>query len=253
MALAGWGASAAPATWPHLQSGHRPARGVRQGECWSRRLVVALPCFVALVVGHSIGRGVAGLIRRRRQAPRRPARPGWARPSAVLAAGGGHRGSRGSTARSAAGGGPPAQPQQWPPPEVQVSSAPPPSARPEGFAVKKTEQEWRRELGLDRFRILRRKGTEMPNTGEFYQFSPERGLFRCGGCGLPLFSAAAKTKSTSGWPQFEKVIHSGEIGCHVGVEADPDGQRAEIVCARCGGHLGHVAFGAGCGRTGELH
>merc|ERR1712129_62563 len=70
-----------------------------------------------------------------------------------------------------------------------------------GFEVQKSDKEWRKQLGIDGFRMLRLKATELPNTGKYNKLFPESGIFRCAGCALPLFSSAAKLQSTSGWPE----------------------------------------------------
>mmetsp|Transcript_63153 Transcript_63153/g.135606 ORF Transcript_63153/g.135606 Transcript_63153/m.135606 type:complete len:252 (+) Transcript_63153:49-804(+) len=172
----------------------------------------------------------------------------------------------GRRSRLAAGGGLldwlfPASPPQPPPPSppswpeqlqvMNVTEAPQPAREPN--KVVRSEQAWREDLGFDKYRILRRKGTEMPGTGAFHNFQPNGGFFKCSGCGLPLFSSSSKFESDCGWPVFDRVYYSEEQGCHVGVEADADGVRFEIVCKRCSGHLGHVGFQPGGSATGEIH
>lgn len=139
------------------------------------------------------------------------------------------------------------------PKEAMITKQPPTSALPSGLKVRKSDQEWLQELGAEKFRILRSKGTERRYTSAYNVFLPTKGLFRCAGCKLPLFSAKSKFESDCGWPVFDKVLYSEEEGNHVGVEADADGRRMEIVCARCGGHLGHVGFQSGGSATGEIH
>jgi peptide-methionine (R)-S-oxide reductase len=107
--------------------------------------------------------------------------------------------------------------------------------------LQKTQEEWKSELSPDIFRILRKRGTEMPHSHEYNQFYPTVGYFSCAGCDLPLYSAQSKFRSNCGWPVFDKCYHSEEIGCHVCTRPDGTGS-LEIMCPRCAGHLGHVFF-----------
>lgn len=108
--------------------------------------------------------------------------------------------------------------------------------------VKKDEAQWAKELG-SAYRILRQRGTERAGSHKYDQFMPEAGHFACAGCGLPVYSASSKFKSTCGWPVFDRCYQSEEVGCHVGTR--PDGSGAlEIYCPRCNCHLGHVFFDA---------
>lgn len=109
------------------------------------------------------------------------------------------------------------------------------------FELQKSDQEWQEQLGPELFRILRRRGTEYPGSHEYDKFHPEKGHFVCAGCELPLYSANSKFRSTCGWPVFNKCYHSNDWGSHVGTQSDGSGS-LEIVCPRCGGHLGHVFF-----------
>jgi len=109
------------------------------------------------------------------------------------------------------------------------------------FQLQKSDEEWQSELGTEKFRILRRRGTERPGSHKYDQFLPEAGHFSCAGCGLPLYSASSKFASTCGWPVFDKCYASDDLGQHV--VGQPDGSGAlEIVCTRCGSHLGHVFY-----------
>ncbi len=100
-----------------------------------------------------------------------------------------------------------------------------------------SDEEWRERLAPDRYEVLRRAGTEPAWSGEYLHVD-EDGVFRCAGCGLPLFSTDAKFDSGSGWPSFDRAIAAGTV------EERPDRShgmvRTEIVCTGCGGHLGHV-------------
>ena len=101
----------------------------------------------------------------------------------------------------------------------------------------KSEQAWRKELTPGQYRVLREKGTERAFTGA-HSDAKAHGIYRCAGCGLPLFRSDAKYDSGSGWPSFWQPIERGSVALRrdtaLGME------RTEAVCARCGGHLGHV-------------
>jgi peptide-methionine (R)-S-oxide reductase len=103
--------------------------------------------------------------------------------------------------------------------------------------VRKTDEEWRRELTPEQYKILREKGTERPWSGEHNQ-TKGPGTFRCAGCGAEVFASDAKFESGSGWPSFYQPA-SGEA---VATEDDTSFfmRRTEVLCATCGGHLGHV-------------
>ncbi|MGH2730651.1 MAG: peptide-methionine (R)-S-oxide reductase MsrB [Actinomycetota bacterium] len=110
----------------------------------------------------------------------------------------------------------------------------------------KTEDEWRKELTPEQYEVLRRKGTEAPFSGE-YVYTKDDGMYRCGACGAELFSSDAKFDSGTGWPSFTEPATTENI------ELRPDNslfmKRTEVVCKRCGSHLGHV-FPDGPGPTG---
>ena len=103
--------------------------------------------------------------------------------------------------------------------------------------VMKTDEEWRRDLTPEQYRILREKGTERPFSGEYdHVFEP--GTYHCAGCGAELFSADAKYDSGCGWPAFsaparEDVVETEE-------DTSYGMRRVEVLCASCQGHLGHV-------------
>lgn len=104
------------------------------------------------------------------------------------------------------------------------------------YSVNKSEQEWRHELTAEQFRVLRDHGTERAGTSMLND-EHRPGVFRCGGCGEPLFEASTKFESGSGWPSFFKAID----GAVATSEDDSHAmRRTEIHCAHCGGHLGHV-------------
>ena len=113
--------------------------------------------------------------------------------------------------------------------------------------VEKSEQEWQRELTPEQYDVLRRQGTEPPFTGK-YVYSKDSGTYRCAACGADLFSSDTKFESGTGWPSFYEPMDEG------GVELRSDNShgmvRTEVVCATCGGHLGHV-FDDGPNPTGQ--
>ena len=108
---------------------------------------------------------------------------------------------------------------------------------PETDKIDKTAEEWRRQLDADRFRVLREKGTEPAFTGALLDVH-DPGLFRCAGCGVALFRSDDKFESGSGWPSFTRALEEGVVEEHA--DTSHGMVRTEVVCARCGGHLGHV-------------
>ena len=105
------------------------------------------------------------------------------------------------------------------------------------YEVSKTDREWREQLSPDRYRVLRRAGTEPAWSGELLHVDGQ-GVFRCAGCRAELFDAGAKFESGTGWPSFDRARSAGTV-----IERSDRGfgvTRTEILCARCGGHLGHV-------------
>jgi peptide-methionine (R)-S-oxide reductase len=104
------------------------------------------------------------------------------------------------------------------------------------FRVSHSSAEWRRILGAQRYHVLREAGTEPPFTSPLLK-EHRRGSFICAGCALPLFNSATKFESGTGWPSFWKALP------HAVVERSDRSvmmERTEVLCARCGGHLGHV-------------
>jgi peptide-methionine (R)-S-oxide reductase len=105
------------------------------------------------------------------------------------------------------------------------------------FEVQKTEEEWREELTPEEYYVLREGGTERASSGEYYHHDAE-GTYHCAGCANPLFSSEAKFHSGSGWPSFYTPI--GEDAVRRRKDTSHGMVRTEVVCDRCGGHLGHV-------------
>ena len=103
--------------------------------------------------------------------------------------------------------------------------------------VSKTEEEWRSELTPEQYHVLREQGTERAFTGPYWD-AKEDGVYRCAACGAELFDADTKFDSGTGWPSFT------EPAVAAAVETRPDNslfmRRTEVVCKRCGGHLGHL-------------
>ncbi|HEY5813564.1 MAG TPA: peptide-methionine (R)-S-oxide reductase MsrB [Terrimicrobiaceae bacterium] len=126
------------------------------------------------------------------------------------------------------------------PEEVTVSllgpndTALPPKKVP---SVRKSNEEWLKQLGPERFRILRSQGTEQPFCGTLLD-NKKTGIYLCAGCELPLFASKAKFNSGTGWPSFFTPFASENV---LEIRDNSHGMvRTEVRCARCGGHLGHV-------------
>ena len=103
--------------------------------------------------------------------------------------------------------------------------------------IKKSEKEWKEQLTPEQFNVTRKKGTERPFTGEYYN-NKEKGIYKCVCCGIDLFSSEAKYDSGTGWPSYWKPINQENI------KEETDWslfmRRTEILCNNCGAHLGHV-------------
>jgi peptide-methionine (R)-S-oxide reductase len=103
--------------------------------------------------------------------------------------------------------------------------------------VIKTDAEWRQLLSADQYKIARKKGTERPFTGEYWN-NHESGVYRCVCCGSDLFSSETKFESGTGWPSFTSPISEGSVKN----ETDRSFfmKRTEVLCSACDAHLGHV-------------
>jgi peptide-methionine (R)-S-oxide reductase len=114
-------------------------------------------------------------------------------------------------------------------------------------SIKKSDEQWKETLTKEQFIVLRQKGTEAPFTGKYYA-NKEKGVYLCAACGQKLFTSDTKFDSGTGWPSFFKPISKEKVTR----KADNSNfmERTEVVCSRCGSHLGHV-FNDGPAPTGE--
>ena len=113
-------------------------------------------------------------------------------------------------------------------------------------SMPRTEEEWQKALTPEQYKVLREKGTEAPFSGKLLHADKD-GTYTCVACGNPLFSSDAKFESGTGWPSFDQAI----AGAVKQVVDNAHGMsRTEIICARCGSHLGHV-FDDGPTKTGK--
>jgi peptide-methionine (R)-S-oxide reductase len=116
--------------------------------------------------------------------------------------------------------------------------------------VKKSEEEWRRELTPEQYDVVRRKGTEAPFSSELNDVK-DPGTFVCVACGQPLFSAEHKFDSGTGWPSFDRPADDEAV------EKEADNsflmRRTEVLCSRCDAHLGHVFDDGPADTTGQRY
>ncbi|AKP25096.1 peptide methionine sulfoxide reductase [Leptospira interrogans serovar Manilae] len=105
------------------------------------------------------------------------------------------------------------------------------------YEVNKSDEDWKKELTPEQYRILRQKGTEMAFTGALYK-NQDKGSYVCAACGAVLFSSDTKYESGSGWPSFYQPVKDGAVDKQK--DSSHGMERTEILCSKCGGHLGHV-------------
>ncbi len=122
------------------------------------------------------------------------------------------------------------------------------NTKPMEFKVQKTDAQWKAKLGDISYYILRQKGTERPGSGE-YNLLFKEGTYTCKGCGTKLFESNSKFNAHCGWPSFDDAIEGTVL---YKTDKSLAMQRTEILCAKCGGHLGHV-FNDGPTKTGKRY
>lgn len=103
--------------------------------------------------------------------------------------------------------------------------------------INRTEEEWKAILTPEQYYVLREKGTDAPFTGKL-TLNKDKGMYYCAACGSELFSSDMKFDSHCGWPSFDREIEGGKIKTQV--DTSHGMVRTEIMCARCGSHLGHL-------------
>lgn len=103
--------------------------------------------------------------------------------------------------------------------------------------IKKSEEQWKKELTPVQYHVLREKGTERAFTGEYWD-NHEKGVYYCAACHEKLFASDTKFESGTGWPSFYKPLADSSIAINIDKSAGM--VREEVVCSNCGGHLGHV-------------
>ena len=110
--------------------------------------------------------------------------------------------------------------------------------------VEKTDEQWRKELTPEQYRVLRQAGTERAFGATYDEFKKQgAGTYVCGGCGAELFSSKEKFDSHCGWPSFYDPANAKNVITRE--DNSLGGKRTEVLCAKCGGHLGHVFTGEG--------
>lgn len=102
---------------------------------------------------------------------------------------------------------------------------------------KAKQDEWKEKLTKEQYHVLRKKGTEAPFTGKYWD-NHEEGIYKCAACGTELFSSDTKFESGTGWPSFSDVINNENI--ELKEDRSFGMRRMEVLCKNCGGHLGHL-------------
>ena len=103
--------------------------------------------------------------------------------------------------------------------------------------IQRSEEEWKKILTPEQYHVLREKGTDRPFSGKYY-LTQDKGIYKCAACGSELFTSDMKFNSECGWPSFDKEIAGGKIIKQV--DRSFGMVRTEILCAKCGSHLGHL-------------
>lgn len=116
----------------------------------------------------------------------------------------------------------------------------------EGIKIKKTDKEWKKELSAKEYHVLRQAGTERAFSSKYNHFE-EKGTFVCAACGNELYSSENKFDSGTGWPSFDRAVKNDNVVYR------PDGGAQEVLCANCGGHLGHMFHDGPARTTGKRH
>ena len=119
----------------------------------------------------------------------------------------------------------------------------------ENTTIAKTDEEWRASLTPEQYEILRRAGTERAFTGKYVN-EKTPGMYTCAGCGAPLFASDTKFESGTGWPSFTDPAVADAV--ELRTDRSHGMTRTEVICKRCGGHLGHV-FPDGPGASGQRY
>ncbi|MEX0877719.1 MAG: peptide-methionine (R)-S-oxide reductase MsrB [Candidatus Spechtbacterales bacterium] len=104
--------------------------------------------------------------------------------------------------------------------------------------IKKSDEEWENKLTPEQYRIMRQKETEAPFSDKYYFLSEADGVYKCSACGNPLFSSDAKFDSGTGWPSFTEPLSKGSV--EYAEDKSHGMARTEVMCKKCGGHLGHI-------------
>ena len=128
--------------------------------------------------------------------------------------------------------------------KTEIKAAESKSAEPVVTKVTKTEEEWRKELTPEQYRVLRQAGTERAFGAAYEEFKKQgEGKYVCGGCGAELFSSKEKFDSHCGWPSFYDPANAKNVVTRD--DFSHGSVRTEVICAKCDGHLGHVFKGEG--------
>jgi peptide-methionine (R)-S-oxide reductase len=132
---------------------------------------------------------------------------------------------------------------------AQTSSKPSPQGTSQVDTVAKSDAEWKKQLTPEQFAVTRQKATERPFTGKYWNVT-DKGVYTCICCGQELFTSEAKFDAGCGWPSFWDAVDNGRI--RTAVDTNHFMTRTEILCARCGAHLGHL-FDDGPEPTGKRY